>query len=149
MPAAPPPRPETWLYWLHRGAQALRGQQLRVASIHGADGDAEHGRRGRRLALRGLESGRVDVLIATEMLARGIDIKGATHVVNACMPEDPSSYLHRAGRVGRLGGAPGTVISLPDTEADAKKLHRFASSLGFELVEDELERTLERPGAAA
>ena len=73
------------------------------------------------------------MLIATEMLARGVDIKGATHVVNACMPEDASSYLHRAGRVSRLGGAPGTVISLPDTEADANRLQRFARYIGVEL----------------
>ena len=69
------------------------------------------------------------------MLARGVDVRGATHVVNESTPADSGAYLHRAGRVGRLGGGPGTVVSLPRTAADVLKLRGYAAELGFALEE--------------
>ena len=89
-------------------------------------------------ALRRLAEGRLHVLAATDMLARGVDIKGATFVVNASLPGDIGTYLHRAGRVGRLGGASGIVVSLPRTEEEAQQLRDYAHKLGFELEERRL-----------
>ena len=72
-------------------------------------------------------------------LAYGVDIRGASHVLNAQVPASATSYLHRAGRVGRTGGTTGTVISLPRDQSELRRLRGFAKDLGFELeVHDSL-----------
>ena len=63
----------------------------------------------RRCARSG--SGKVDVLVATDVAARGIDVEGVTHVVNYACPEDEKTYLHRIGRTGRAG-ASGIAVTL-------------------------------------
>ena len=110
----------------------MRNRRVSAAAIHNADGDGET-HQARSLALRRFAQGRLRVLAATEMLAIGVDVKGASHIVNAEVPTTPSSYLHRAGRVGRVGGSAGTVISLPKTQDELRRLHDFASELGFTL----------------
>lgn len=53
--------------------------------------------------LNKFKNGRVDVLVATDVAARGLDISGVTHVYNFDIPQDPESYVHRIGRTGRAG----------------------------------------------
>ena len=96
-------------------------------------GGRGEGRKARGRALEALATGRARVLVATEMLAHGVDVKGASHVVNAQTPADVASYMHRAGRVGRTGGGRGVVLSLPRDEVEAARLGSFAEELGFEL----------------
>lgn len=163
--------------------KAMGNRKIKSAAIHGADGrpDEEHSRekrwaaragrivtdesrkvvagakRARGLALTGMAEGRLQVLCATDMLAHGVDVKGATHVINAAVPRTAAAYLHRAGRVGRTGGGAGTVISLPRTEAEAARLAGYAEELGFKLelvepsvlgVEGEAERAARREEVA-
>jgi Lhr-like helicase len=115
--------------------------RLRADGVHSESNrhDAiEMGGRQRGLALRHMAEGKLNVLTATDMLSRGVDIKGASYVVNACMPEDSGVYLHRAGRVGRLGGGPGVVVSLPETAKEVERLRGYAKELGIELHETRL-----------
>ncbi len=81
--------------------------------------------RKRMSLLRKFSEGTLDVLVATDVAARGLHIPGVTHVINYDLPEDPEDYVHRIGRTGRAGAA-GTAISfvcetyafsLPDIEA--------------------------------
>ena len=65
----------------------------------------------RQRALGDFKSGRVRVLVATDIAARGIDVSGVSHVVNYDMPLDAETYVHRVGRTGRAGAA-GTALSL-------------------------------------
>jgi len=81
-----------------------------VAAVHG-----DLNQQAREKALASFRSGRVDVLVATDVAARGIDVEGVTHVVNASCPEDEKAYLHRIGRTGRAG-ASGVAITLVDWE---------------------------------
>ncbi len=67
----------------------------------------------------------LNVLVATDVAARGIDISNLTHVINYALPEDPAYYIHRIGRTGRAGKE-GKAISLV-TFKDYKKLHRIKS----------------------
>src|SRR5690625_5791756 len=67
----------------------------------------------REQALRAFRSGKVDVLVATDVAARGIDVDDVTHVINYQCPEDEKTYLHRIGRTARAG-ASGTAITLVD-----------------------------------
>ncbi len=79
-----------------------------AASVHG-----DLGQGAREQALRAFRAGKVDVLVATDVAARGIDITGVTHVINFQCPEDEKTYLHRIGRTGRAG-ASGVAVTFVD-----------------------------------
>ena len=73
---------------------------------HGVNAVAMHGNRSQRqreVALARFESGAVDVLVATDVAARGLDVKGISHVINFDPPADGDTYVHRIGRTGRAG----------------------------------------------
>ena len=67
----------------------------------------------REQTLRAFRSGKIDVLVATDVAARGIDITGVTHVVNYQCPDDEKTYLHRIGRTGRAGES-GVAVTFVD-----------------------------------
>lgn len=73
---------------------------------HGFKADAIHGNKSqsaRERALQSFRSGKLHVLVATDLAARGIDVDGISHVINYDLPTDPESYVHRIGRTGRAG----------------------------------------------
>ena len=74
-------------------------------------------------------SGKVTVLLATDVAARGIDVEGVTHVVNVSCPEDEKTYLHRIGRTGRAG-ASGVAVTLVDWE-DMARWSAINTALGL------------------
>jgi superfamily II DNA/RNA helicase len=86
----------------------LTARGFAAASIHG-----DLGQGAREQALRAFRKGKVDVLVATDVAARGIDVDDVTHVVNYQAPEDEKMYLHRTGRTGRAGNA-GTAVTFVD-----------------------------------
>jgi superfamily II DNA/RNA helicase len=85
----------------------------------------------RQAALKAFRDGKLKMLIATDVAARGLDIQGVTHVVQIDLPKDIDQYIHRAGRTGRMG-ADGTVISLV-TEREERELKQFCRKLNVEL----------------
>jgi superfamily II DNA/RNA helicase len=89
-------------------ADELDERGFAAAAVHG-----DLGQGAREQALRAFRSGKVDVLVATDVAARGIDVEGVTHVVNYQCPEDEKTYLHRIGRTGRAG-ASGIAITFVD-----------------------------------
>jgi superfamily II DNA/RNA helicase len=102
-------------------------------AAHGVKAAAMHGnksQRQRERALSRFESGIVDVLVATDVAARGIDVNGISHVINFDPPGDSETYVHRIGRTGRAGrqGIGITLLS-PDQHGDVTKL---AGQLGIE-----------------
>ncbi|MCK0117406.1 DEAD/DEAH box helicase [Isoptericola sp. S6320L] len=86
----------------------LRTRGFAAGAIHG-----DLGQGAREQALRALRHGNIDVLVATDVAARGIDVTDVTHVVNYQCPEDERTYLHRIGRTGRAGNK-GTAITFVD-----------------------------------
>jgi superfamily II DNA/RNA helicase len=94
------------------------------ASVHG-----DLGQGAREQALRAFRSGKVDVLVATDVAARGIDVEGVTHVVNYECPDDEKTYLHRVGRTGRAG-ASGVAVTLVDWE-DVARWQMINKALGL------------------
>ena len=87
----------------------------------GIEADAIHGNKSqgaRQKALKGFSSGRIQVLVATDIAARGIDIDDVTHVINFELPNVPDDYVHRIGRTARAG-ASGIAISLCDPSEQA------------------------------
>ena len=89
-------------------ADDLADRGFAVAAVHG-----DLGQGAREQALRAFRAGKVDVLVATDVAARGWDVDGITHVVNYQAPEDEMTYVHRIGRTARAG-ASGTAITLVD-----------------------------------
>jgi superfamily II DNA/RNA helicase len=79
-----------------------------AGALHG-----DLGQGAREQALRAFRNGKVDVLVATDVAARGIDVDDVTHVVNYQCPEDEKTYLHRTGRTGRAGNK-GTAVTFVD-----------------------------------
>jgi superfamily II DNA/RNA helicase len=97
-----------------RLADELVDRGFAAAAVHG-----DLGQGAREQALRAFRKGKVDVLVATDVAARGIDVDGVTHVVNVACPEDEKTYLHRIGRTGRAG-ASGIAVTLVDWEDVAR-----------------------------
>ncbi|HET9654718.1 MAG TPA: DEAD/DEAH box helicase, partial [Kineosporiaceae bacterium] len=89
-------------------AEELDERGFAAAAIHG-----DLGQGAREQALRAFRNGKIDVLVATDVAARGIDVDDVTHVVNYQCPEDEKTYLHRIGRTGRAGNT-GTAITFVD-----------------------------------
>lgn len=89
-------------------AEQLVRRGFAAGAVHG-----DLGQGAREQALRAFRNGKVDVLVCTDVAARGIDVSGVTHVVNYQTPEDEKAYLHRIGRTGRAGGY-GTAVTLVD-----------------------------------
>ncbi len=89
-------------------AEQLERRGFASGAVHG-----DLGQGAREQALRAFRNGKVDVLVCTDVAARGIDVEGVTHVINYQTPEDEKTYLHRIGRTGRAG-ASGTAITLVD-----------------------------------
>jgi len=98
-----------------RVADDLTERGFAAAAVHG-----DLGQGAREQALRAFRNGKVDVLVATDVAARGIDVADVTHVINWECPEDDKTYLHRIGRTGRAGNS-GVAITLVDWD----DMHRW------------------------
>ena len=99
---------------------------FRSASIHG-----DLGQSAREKALNDFKAGKSDVLVATDVAARGIDIDGITHVINYQCPEDEKTYVHRIGRTARAG-ADGISVTFVDWDDLARwKMIDTALALGL------------------
>ena len=96
-------------------ATALATRGFAVGTVHGDLGQGQ-----RERAMRAFRSGKVDVLTATEVAARGLDVDDVTHVVNYECPDDEKTYVHRIGRTGRAGKA-GVAV----TFVDWRDMHRW------------------------
>lgn len=105
----------------HKVAQYLRGIGQMAAEIHS---DRTLGQR--KESLLGFKTGRYRVLVATDIAARGIDVRGIELVINYDLPDDPENYVHRIGRTGRAGHE-GHAISFatPDQGNDVRSIERL------------------------
>jgi ATP-dependent RNA helicase DeaD len=116
----------------------LRTHGLKADTMHGNLSQAQRNR-----VLQAFRLGRLKALVATDVVGRGIDVRGVTHVVNFDLPEDPSQYVHRIGRTGRMGDD-GTAFSLvmPD---QGKLLDQIERTISRELEGDQVEGILAPP----
>ncbi len=91
-----------------RLTEFLRASQVRVAKLHSSRSQDQ-----RHQALKEFKDGAAQVLVATDIVARGIDIDGVTHVVNYDFPVNPEDYVHRIGRTGRAGSHGDAISFVP------------------------------------
>jgi superfamily II DNA/RNA helicase len=106
----------------------LRERGFAAGAIHG-----DLGQGAREQALRAFRHGKIDVLVATDVAARGIDVEDVTHVVNYQCPEDERTYLHRVGRTGRAGHK-GTAVTFVDWD-DVPRWSLIDKALGLSMPE--------------
>lgn len=104
-----------------RIAQRLKSSGHTVGVMH-----SDRSQRERVEALDGFKSGKFEVLVATDIAARGLDIAGVSHVINYDVPENPEDYVHRIGRTGRAQntGDAFTLVTEEDVR-DARSIERF------------------------
>lgn len=124
-----------------RVARQLSAQGSRCAVIHGNRSQAQ-----RERALSDFKQGRAEVLVATDVAARGIHIDNVPCVVHWDPPDDPKDYVHRSGRTGRAG-ARGTVVSFVDP-AQRRGVVRDMRTIGVDVqwADDKPTSTRPRPG---
>jgi ATP-dependent RNA helicase RhlE len=105
----------------NRLVDELSAAGVLCAAIHGNKSQGA-----RTEAMSSFKSGRVAVLVATDLAARGIDVDGISHVINYDLPEDPETYVHRIGRTARAG-AEGDAVSLccPEDRDFLRAIERF------------------------
>lgn len=96
--------------------EELNDRGFNATAVHGDLGQDQ-----RERAMASFKAGKKDVLIATDVAARGIDVDDVTHVINHTIPEDEKTYLHRAGRTGRAGKT-GIAVTFVDWD----DLHKWA-----------------------
>jgi ATP-dependent RNA helicase RhlE len=105
-------------------ARRLKAANHSVAVLH-----ANRSQNQRIEALAGFKSGKYEVMVATDIAARGIDVAGVSHVINYDVPEKPEDYVHRIGRTGRAQ-AVGDAFTLvtPENAGDIRDIQRFIGS---------------------
>lgn len=124
--------PERAIVFVHRNDLAETvALKLAHHKIPAADLNAALYKEDRKRAMDGFRRGTIRVLIASDIAARGLDIKGVTHVFNFDVPTLSQGYLHRAGRTGRAG-AKGLAITLM-TENEARLVRRYEEELGIDM----------------
>ncbi len=122
--------PERAMVFVHRSAMAedvaakLAHHRIPVADLHAASD-----KRDRKQAMDDFRSAQVRVLIASDVAARGLDIKGVTHIFNLDVPTQSKAYLHRVGRTARAG-AVGQAVTLM-TDDEVRLVRRYESELGI------------------
>ncbi len=100
--------------------------KFNVHAIHGANIKLD-----RKKALDDFKSGKVPLLLASDIAARGLDISGVTHVFNLNVPEDPKAYVHRVGRTGRAGNSGMAVSIVSPKELSTIKSYRNALKINM------------------
>jgi ATP-dependent RNA helicase RhlE len=108
----------------NRLAQKLEREGIACARIHGNRSQAQ-----RTAALAAFKAGTVNILVATDIVARGIDVTALDHVVNFDVPAAPEDYIHRIGRTGRadLTGDAYTLVA-PEDEDEVRRIERALGS---------------------
>ena len=119
-----------------RLSEFLRAQGYNAKGLHG-----DMQQRQREETIKAFKRGDVEILIATDVAARGLDISDVTHVFNYHIPFDPESYVHRIGRTGRAGRE-GVAISLV-TPHEFKQLLRIQKEVGSSLINKEIPTSTE------
>ncbi len=105
----------------NRLADYLTRQGIQAARIHGNRSQGQ-----RTEALAALKSGRIPVLVATDIAARGIDVDSLSHVVNFDVPKSPEDYVHRVGRTARAEKTGDALLFVsPEEEKDAQRIERM------------------------
>lgn len=108
----------------------IAAEKLKFKDIHVGQLHSDLGKQDRQRYMKKFREGDSEMLLVTDIAARGLDVKGVTHVVHFDFPRELDQYIHRSGRTGRFG-AEGTVISIVN-EREERDLKKFCKALNTE-----------------
>jgi len=132
-------KPEKAIIFINRSeniettTSKLNYHHLNACGIYGTASKEE-----RRKAIEGFRTGKYKLLVASDLAARGLDVKGVTHIINLDLPEEPDEYLHRVGRTGRAGKT-GLAISIV-TPRELDILKKYQNKFKITIKPKELSR---------
>jgi ATP-dependent RNA helicase DeaD len=118
--------------WADELYHDLRHERLRVAAMHG---DLQQTKRDQ--IMRAFREGKITYLVATDVVGRGIDVTGISHIINYDLPHDPENYVHRIGRTGRMG-ANGVAIAFVTPE-QGPELTAIECFINHQIREDRMD----------
>ncbi|QQP71371.1 DEAD/DEAH box helicase [Carnobacterium sp. CS13] len=133
--------------------ELAKGLEMRGYRAEGIHGDLSQQKR--MSVLKAFKSGKLDILVATDVAARGLDISGVTHVYNYDIPQDPESYVHRIGRTGRAGNEGVSVTFITPNEMGylrviedltKKKMTALRPPTNAEAFEGQIQATIDAVG---
>jgi len=132
--------------WAQRLSDDLSEHHVRVGAMHGNLAQNE-----RESIMKSFRSGELHIMIATDVVGRGIDVTGISHIINYDLPDDPENYVHRIGRTGRMG-KDGVAIAFvtPDQGEQLTRIEVFINkqldSETFENFEAVLQKPVDEDG---
>ncbi len=127
-------KPERAIVFINKSAELeLVTAKLQYHHLSAFDISGSASKEDRKKALEGFRKGDIKLLVASDIAARGLDIKGVTHIFNLDMPEDSKAYLHRVGRTGRMEEE-GTAISIV-TEKETAYIRKHEKELKIKILE--------------
>lgn len=130
-------KPKSALVFINKSDEVeILTSKLRYHSINAYSLLGNASKEDRKNALEGFRLGKIQLLIASDIAARGLDIKGVTHVFNLDLPEDPQQYLHRSGRTGRAGKS-GIAISIV-TEKELTYIKKYERDFNIKIEAKEV-----------
>jgi superfamily II DNA/RNA helicase len=116
---------------IERNTAKLKYHNLKAEGIHGSNAKED-----RKKALEDFRTGNIQLLVASDIAARGLDIKGVTHVFNLEVPEDPKDYLHRVGRTGRAGNE-GVALTIA-TEREIAQISNISKAYKLSIQQKDI-----------
>jgi superfamily II DNA/RNA helicase len=111
----------------------LQYHQIKAYGIYGSATKEE-----RKKALEDFRNGKIQILVASDLAARGLDVKGVTHIINLDLPKDSKEYIHRVGRTGRANMS-GIAISIV-TPKELLQIRKFENDLKIQIQPGELHK---------
>lgn len=127
-------KPEKSIIFINKSIEIefiLSKLQYHHISCYGLYGNAK--KEERKKAMEDFRNGKIQFLVASDVAARGLDVKDITHIFNLDLPEDPKEYLHRVGRTGRMN-KPGTTISII-TKNDLSTIKKYENKFNLQIKE--------------
>lgn len=112
-------------------ASKLQYHKIKAEAIYGNASKEE-----RKKAIDSFRTGKIKILVSSDLSARGLDVKGVTHIINLDLPEEPENYLHRVGRTGRAGES-GTAISIV-SEKEVSLINKYMRQFNINIEEKEI-----------
>ena len=130
-------KPERAIIFINKSEELqLATAKLQYHHLSAYDISGSASKEERKKALEGFRKGDIKLLVASDIAARGLDIKGVTHIINLDLPENSKGYLHRVGRTGRMGES-GTAISIV-TEKETALIKKYEKDLKISISPKEM-----------
>src|SRR5699024_105117 len=116
---------------------AVLAEKINYIGIHAGILHSGSKKQERAKAIKEFREGKSELLLVSDVAARGLDIPDLTHVIHMDLPKETTQFVHRSGRTGRLGAKSGTVVAIV-TKKEERQLQKFSSQLHLSVSKKKL-----------